>query len=42
MALEPLDKLEEIIERDLGHWSHHIGYDDNSLAPASGASPRAS
>ena len=33
METEPIDHLEEEIERDLGHWSHHIGFDDNSLAP---------
>lgn len=38
LAMEPLDALEREIERDLGHWSHHIGYDDNSLAPAAGGS----
>ena len=29
-----MDEIEADIERELGHWSHHIGYDAHSLAPA--------
>jgi len=29
-----IDEIEAEIERELGHWSTHIGYDPLSMAPA--------
>ena len=27
----PMDKIEADVERTLGHWSHHVGFDEQSI-----------
>ena len=27
----PMDKVEAEVERTMGHWSHHVGFDEQSL-----------